>query len=103
MDIRRAQPENWLLPVSALDGILHFAQRFNEIRGELLLIFGDSDPHIPEDGRIKIDQALKRAGTRYRIQLFDGEHAFMRDEGPRFDPESTDLAFYEAITFLRKL
>ncbi len=78
-------------------------ERFNEIRGELLLIFGASDPHIPEDGRIKIEQALKHAGTRYRIKLFPGEHAFMRDEGPRFDPESTDLAFSETVTFLRKL
>jgi len=78
-------------------------QRFGEIRGELLLVFGESDPHIPEDGRIKIEQALKNAGRRYGIQLFPGEHAFMRDEGPRFDPESTDLAFHEAITFLRRL
>lgn len=78
-------------------------KRFNEIRGELLLIFGASDPHIPEDGRIKIEQALKHAGLRYRIKLFPGEHAFMRDEGPRFDPESTDLAFNEAISFLGKL
>lgn len=78
-------------------------QRFNEIRGDMLLIFGDSDPHIPADGRIKIEQALKSAGTNYRIQLFPGEHAFMRDEGPRFDPESTDLAFQEAVNFLRRL
>ncbi len=78
-------------------------QRFIEIRGELLLIFGDSDPHIPADGRNKIEQALKSAGTRYRLQLFPGEHAFMRDEGPRFNPESTDLAFHEALSFLKKL
>ncbi len=78
-------------------------KRFHEIRGKLLLIFGDSDPHIPEDGRIKIETALKNAGTAYQIQILPGEHAFMRDEGPRFDSESTDLAFHEAVGFLRNL
>ncbi|HEX8998807.1 MAG TPA: dienelactone hydrolase family protein, partial [Blastocatellia bacterium] len=31
------------------------------------------------------------------------EHAFMRDEGPRYDPEATDQAFAEMITFFRRI
>ena len=77
--------------------------RLHEIQGRLLLIFGDADPHIPEEGRIKIDQALRNAGVQYRIQILPGEHAFMRDEGPRYDPESTDLAFQQAVAFLSSL
>lgn len=77
-------------------------QRVSEIRGDLLLVYGTRDPHVPDDARAKIDAALKAAGTRYETALFDAEHAFMRDEGPRWDPEATDLAWTRAIAFLRK-
>lgn len=76
--------------------------RVNEIRGEMLLVFGTRDPHVPEDGRAKIDAALKAAGTKYETALFDAEHAFMRDEGPRWDPEASDRAWERAIAFLRR-
>jgi carboxymethylenebutenolidase len=35
--------------------------------------------------------------VRYQVSLYPAEHAFMRDEGPRYDPEATDLAFAEMI------
>ena len=38
---------------------------------------------------------------RFTTRLFAAEHAFMRDEGPRYDPEATDRAWDEAIAFLR--
>ena len=31
------------------------------------------------------------------------EHAFTRDEGPRFDPEATDQAFAEMIGLYRRI
>ncbi len=77
--------------------------RADEIRGELLMIFGANDPHVPEPGRRKIDEALRAAGTRYRIQLYLAEHAFMRDEGPRYDPEATDQAFGAMILLFRRV
>lgn len=78
-------------------------ERAGDIKGELLLVWGASDPHIPEDGRAKIHAALDQAGTRYSIRIYPAEHAFMRDEGPRYDPEATDLAFGEMVTFFRKV
>ncbi|MGH7354140.1 MAG: dienelactone hydrolase family protein [Candidatus Rokuibacteriota bacterium] len=75
--------------------------RAKEIRGELLLVYGATDPHVPEDARATIARALAAAGTRVTTKIYPGEHAFMRDEGPRFDPQSTDEAFREAIAFLR--
>jgi len=77
--------------------------RVKEIRGELLMIFGTKDPHVPEAGRETIERALKSAGIRHRVQLVAGEHAFMRDEGARFDPEVTDQAFGEMIQLFRKV
>jgi carboxymethylenebutenolidase len=76
--------------------------RVKDIRGELLLVFGTSDPHIPDEARAAIAEALARAGTRVSTSLYPAEHAFMRDEGPRYDPEATDLAWAEAIAFLRR-
>jgi carboxymethylenebutenolidase len=76
--------------------------RVKEIRGDLLLVYGTRDPHVPEDARAKIDGALQAAGTRYETALFDAEHAFMRDEGPRWDPEASDQAWSRGVTFLRR-
>ena len=77
--------------------------RAKEIRGELLMIFGTNDPHVPEPGRATIDQALRDSGVHYRTLLYPTEHAFTRDEGPRFDPEATDLAFAEMIGLFRRV
>lgn len=76
--------------------------RAAEIRGELLLVFGTADPHVPDDARASIAAALTRAGTRFATKLFPAEHAFMRDEGPRFDPVATDRAFEAALAFFAK-
>jgi carboxymethylenebutenolidase len=78
-------------------------QRANEIKGELLMIFGSNDPHVPAEGRAKVEEGLRSSGAKCRVQMFPAEHAFMRDEGPRFDPEATDLAFAEMISLFRKV
>jgi carboxymethylenebutenolidase len=78
-------------------------QRAGEIRGELLMVFGTNDPHVPAEGREKIDAALRAAKVRYTRHLYPAEHAFMRDEGPRFDPECTDQAFGDMIALFRRI
>ena len=78
-------------------------QRAGEIGGELLLIFGAADPHVPEEGRDNIKKALEHAGTSHSLSLYDAEHAFMRDEGHRYDPEATDKAWSELIDFFRRV
>ncbi len=75
--------------------------RAKEIRGELLMVFGANDPHVPGEGREIVDRGLRNAGAKYRMSLYPAEHAFMRDEGPRFDPEATDGAFAEMIALYR--
>ncbi len=71
--------------------------RAPEIRGEVMMIWGRQDPHIPFDGRVRILSALHEAGAWFTWHEFNCEHAFLRDEGHRFDPEasreSLDLAF----------
>lgn len=65
--------------------------RVGEISGELMMIWGRQDPHIPADGRRVIYEALQAAGAVFTWHEFNGEHAFMRDEGHRFDPALSQL------------
>ena len=64
-----------------------------QIKGELMMIWGSRDPHIPAEGRQKIHAALANAGTAFHTRTFEAEHTFMRDEGPRWEPAAADEAF----------
>jgi carboxymethylenebutenolidase len=61
--------------------------RASEIKGELLHIWGRQDPHVPLEGRIKIKARLDEVEANYQWVEVNGAHAFMRDEGYRYDPE----------------
>ena len=61
-------------------------ERAGEIQGELLHIWGRQDPHVPLEGRNRIRARLEEAGTCYQWVEVNGAHAFMRDEGYRYDP-----------------
>lgn len=65
--------------------------RFGEISGELLMIFGRQDPHVPFEGRRAIEDAMTAADVRLTWHELNGQHAFMRDEGARYDPELARL------------
>ncbi|MEP9402406.1 dienelactone hydrolase family protein [Sphingomonas sp. VNH70] len=60
--------------------------RIGEIAGELLFVWGRQDPHVPYAGRQAIRDALEAAGNRYSWHEVNAQHAFLRDEGPRYDP-----------------
>lgn len=61
--------------------------RIGEIKGEMLMIWGRQDPHIPREGRLLVYNALCDANATFIWHEFNGQHAFMRDEGNRYDPE----------------
>jgi carboxymethylenebutenolidase len=60
--------------------------RAGEIKGELLHIWGRQDPHIPLEGRNLLKARLEEVGARFTWHEVNGQHAFMRDEGQRYDP-----------------
>lgn len=62
--------------------------RVREIKGEVVMIFGRQDPHVPPEGRTAIYRALHESGVLYSWHEVNAEHAFMRDEGARWDPEA---------------
>ncbi|MBI4179764.1 dienelactone hydrolase family protein [bacterium] len=61
-------------------------RRVQDIRGELLMIWGRQDPHIPYEGRLAIYKTLHESGARFTWHEFNAEHAFMRDDGNRHNP-----------------
>lgn len=58
-----------------------------EITGETMFIWGKQDPHVPLDGRKTLYNTLHEVGTNHSWHEFNAQHAFMRDEGERYDPE----------------
>jgi carboxymethylenebutenolidase len=68
-------------------------KRAGDITGELLCIWGRQDPHIPLAGRLMIRQRLEEVGANYTWHEFNAAHAFMRDEGPRYDPALAHLCY----------
>ncbi|MGA2392152.1 MAG: dienelactone hydrolase family protein [Candidatus Lustribacter sp.] len=83
------------------DGDAGSLARASEITGPLLTIFGSIDPHTDAAGRAVVERGLQAAGIRRRTSLYEAEHAFMRDVGPRYDPAATDAAFAEALEWFR--
>jgi carboxymethylenebutenolidase len=76
--------------------------RLSETKAELLLVFGDADPHVPVSARNIVRSALQASGVRHSYLELTGEHAFMRDEGARYDPEMADRVFVDAIALYRR-
>ena len=66
--------------------------RMAELRAEMLMIWGRQDPHIPNEGRALIQKAMIDAGVLFSWHEFNGAHAFLRDEGHRYDPELAGLS-----------
>jgi carboxymethylenebutenolidase len=62
-------------------------ERAKDIRGELLMIWGRQDPHILLEGRTIVQARLNEVGAKFSWYEVNGAHAFMRDEGPRYDAE----------------
>jgi len=67
--------------------------RAREIRGELLMIWGRQDPHVPREGRALIQNTLTDAGVHFTWHEFNAQHAFLRDEGHRYDPAAALLGY----------
>lgn len=77
--------------------------RTGEIKGELQMVWGKQDPHIPAAGRALVYQKLSDTGVNFTWHEFNGVHAFMRDEGERFDAELQLLGYQLALSLFRRV
>jgi carboxymethylenebutenolidase len=68
-------------------------KRCKDIKGELLMIFGRQDPHVPIEGRRRIKQALEDNSLNFAWVELNAEHAFIRDEFSkgRYNPQITRI------------
>ena len=87
------------LGAGANDGTL---ARAEEIKGQLLMVFGRQDPHVPLEGRSLIRARLEEAGVNYEWHEVNAPHAFMRDEGPRYDAELARFGYDAALRLFRQ-
>src|SRR6267154_1240472 len=77
-------------------------QRAGEIKGELLHIWGRQDPHVPLAGRDLIKARLEEVGANFQWLEVNGAHAFMRDEGYRYDPELAEICMHMTLALLHR-
>ncbi|OGA10921.1 MAG: dienelactone hydrolase [Betaproteobacteria bacterium RIFCSPLOWO2_02_64_14] len=76
--------------------------RVGEITGEMLMIWGRQDPHVPREGRALIYNALADAGVHFQWHEFNAAHAFIRDEGPRYDPAAARICYGMALELFKR-
>ena len=76
--------------------------RAGDIRGELMMVWGRQDPHIPDVGRAKISARLAETGRVFTWHEVNAQHAFLRDEGPRYDPALALTAYAQVVELFRR-
>ena len=76
--------------------------RAGDIKGELLMVWGRQDPHIPTEGRMLVLNRLNEAGVKLNWHEVNGAHAFLRDEGVRYDPELARSMMGLGLDLLRR-
>ena len=76
--------------------------RVGEIHGELSMIWGRQDPHVPREGRRIIYDAISDANLNFQWHEFNAAHAFLRDEGPRYDPAMAQISYAIALELFKR-
>jgi len=77
-------------------------ERAKDIQGELLMIWGRQDPHISLEGRMKVLARLNELGKLITWHEVNGAHAFMRDEGIRYDPQLALKLYADVLEFFHR-
>jgi len=80
----------------------HSMDRLQDIGGELQMIWGKQDSHIPTAGRAEIYQKLSETDITFTWHEFNAQHAFMRDEGERYDPQTAMLGYQLALNLFSR-
>ncbi|MES2920052.1 MAG: dienelactone hydrolase family protein [Verrucomicrobiota bacterium] len=75
-------------------------KRLPDIQTPLLFVFGRQDPHIPVEGRRLIHRELEDADVDFEWHEFNAAHAFLRDEGVRYNPALARVAMALLLRFL---
>jgi len=77
--------------------------RSHEIAGELVMVFGKQDPHVSSEGRKLIYAKLEETQRNFSWHEVNAQHAFMRDEGERYDAEIALQMYLKAVAFFQRI
>ena len=82
----------------------HSMERLNDIQGELLMIWGKQDNHVPKDGLAKVYAELNATDITFTWHEFNAAHAFMRDEEDdgRYDGQTAQLGYQLALNLFSR-
>jgi carboxymethylenebutenolidase len=75
----------------------HSMEKLADIKGELMMVWGKQDTHISAAGRAQVYQQLSDANLTFTWHEFNAQHAFMRDEGERYDAQMALNGYQLAI------
>jgi len=76
--------------------------RIKDLKAEALMMWGRLDPHVPLEGRRIIYDALTAAKIDFTWLEVTGQHAFIRDEGPRYDAELARQCMTMGVELMRR-
>ena len=76
--------------------------RMADLKAEIMFVWGRQDPHVPYAGREAIRARLEEVGATYAWHEMNAQHAFLRDEGPRYDPALFLQAMALTLEFYRR-
>lgn len=76
--------------------------RSADIQCEVVLVLGKQDPHVPLAGRQALLQHFQAVGLNYQWHEVNAQHAFMRDEGERYDPALALEMYSKAGAFFQR-
>lgn len=78
-------------------------RRAAEIRGEVMMVWGRHDPHVPYNGRRLIRDRLEELGLNFSWHEVDGQHAFLRDGALRFDAALFLWGMSQSVALFQRL
>lgn len=100
-DIHKLDDHKRGLGLGMVDDSLERARQ-GDINGELLIIWGRQDPHVPFEARMQVRRAMEEGNTWHQTFEVNGAHAFLRDEGPRYNPVLAQQCYSLAIELFKR-
>lgn len=77
-------------------------ERAGDIACEMVMVFGKQDPHVPTEGRQCIHDVMSANGVNFTWHEVNAQHAFMRDEGERYDAALALQMYRHAVDFFQR-
>lgn len=77
--------------------------RAGDIAAEIVMVLGKQDPHVPLAGRQLLLQQLQLLELNYQWHEVNAQHAFMRDEGERYDAALALEMYSKAQAFFARV